>query len=215
MSFLQQLKTQARALQTLRSAQEEQLEERVEATEKACRLIAYYFDELARQLTVIQPPASDFSVDGKTPWPAMRMVDFTSDARRKRLHDQEVFDYMALGWRVVPTSGEVVSGSVTVNFPTDMRRVEDRLALGPVQHDRVEVRHADKNGLQAVRYVYRTQTRGSVIATSDHDRGQVSFRLLNTDGLGVVHKSFPIARIGHELLDELAKRVLVQPNVFL
>jgi hypothetical protein len=215
MSFLQQLKTQARAMQALRSAQDQQLEERIDATEKACRLIAYYFEELARQLTVIQPPGPEFSVDGKTPWPAMRLVDFTSDARRKRIRDLEVFDYVALGWRVVPRTGEVGMGSVTVNFPTDMRRVEDRLAMGPVDHERQDVRATDRNVLQAVRYVYRTTTRGSVIATADHDPARIKFRLLNTYGFEVVHKNVPVADIGHSLLDELAKRVMAQPSVFL
>jgi hypothetical protein len=215
MSFLHQLKTQARAMQALRTAQEQLQEERIEATEKACRLIAYYFEELARQLTVIQPPGPEFSVDGKTPWPAMKLVDFTSDARRKRIGDLEVFDYVALGWRVVPKSGEIGTGSVTVNFPTDMRRVEDRLAMGPVDHERQDVRATDRNVLQAVRYVYRTTTRGSVIATPEHDPAKIKFRLLNTYGFEVMHKAVPVSDIGHSLLDELAKRVMGQRSVFI
>jgi hypothetical protein len=215
MSFLNHLKSQARSLQSLRDVQEQHLEERVEATEKACRLIAYYFEELAQQLTVIQPPGPTFTLDGKTTWPAMRLVEFTADARRKKLRDHEVFDYVALGWRVVPKSGEPVQGVVTVNFPTDMKRVEDRLGMGLVQHDREEVRLTDRNVLQAVRYKYRTQTRGSVTASADHDRALINFRLVNTENFEVVQTSFPVSRIGHDLLDELAKRVMAQPSVFL
>mgnify|MGYP006137404365 CR=1 FL=1 len=33
-----------------------------------------------------------------------------------------------------------VGGTVTVNFPPDLERVEARLALGPVKHERKEVR---------------------------------------------------------------------------
>jgi hypothetical protein len=215
MSFLNHLKSQARALQSLRNVQEQHLEERVEATEKACRLVGYYFEELAQQLTVIQPPGPTFSVDNRTPWPPMRLVEFTADARRKRLRDHEVYDYVALGWRVVPKTGEPAMGVVTVNFPTDMKRVEERLGMGLVDYDREEVRISDKNVLKEVHYKYRTQTRGSVIATADHERGLIHFRLANTDGFEVVQTTIPIVRIGHELLDELAKRVMAQPSVFL
>jgi hypothetical protein len=214
MSFLNQLKTQAKALQTERTAQERQLEERTAEAEKACKLIASYLDDLARQLSVIQPPAPAFSLDGRTPWPAMKLADFRVDARRKLLRDQEVFDYIAIGWRVVPQIGDAVGGLVKVNFPTDMKRVEDRLALGMVKHERREVRHPEKNVLQEVRYQYLTETRGSVVAAPDHDEGLLHFRLVNTRGFELVNVKWPPARIGHEQLDELAKRIVGQDSLF-
>jgi hypothetical protein len=215
MSFLNQLKSQARALQSQRSADDRQLGELTAATEQACRFLLPYLQDLARQLSVIEPPAPAFSLDGRTPWPAMKLVDFRVDARRKRLRDQEVMDYMAIGWRIVPKVGAAVGGLVSVNFPIEMQRVEDRLAFGLVEHERKEIRHPEKNLLQEVRYEYLTQTRGSVTATADHDRGQLNFRLLNTAGFEVVNTSWPAARIGHELMDELAKRIVGQPSVFI
>jgi hypothetical protein len=105
---------------------------------------------------------------------------------------------------------------VSVNFPTDMRRVEDRLALGgPVQHDRREVRDPEKNNvLREVRYEYQAQARGSVTVTADHDHGLLQFRLLNTAGFGLVQTAWPAARINQEVLDELAKRIVGQPSTF-
>jgi hypothetical protein len=138
------------------------------------------------------------------------------DARRKMLRDREAFDYIAIGWRIVPQVGEAVGGVVRVNFPTDMKRVEDRLAMGPVKHDRHEVRDPEKkNVLREVRYEYVTQTRGSVMITADHDNGQLHFRLLNTSGFEVVQATWPATRVGAELLDELAKRIVGQPSLFL
>lgn len=215
MSFLNQLKSQAQALQTRRSAEDQHLEERTAATEKACNVILPYLQDLARQLSVIQPPGPAFSLDGRTPWPAMKLVDFRVDARRKMLRDREAFDYIAMGWRVVPQVGEPVTGVVRVNFPTDMQRVEERLMMGPVKNERREVRDPDrKNVLREVRYEYLTHTRGSVVATPDHDHGHVHFRLLNTSGFEVVQTIWPAARIGQELLDELAKRIVGQPSSF-
>jgi hypothetical protein len=144
----------------------------------------------------------------------MKLVDFRVDARRKALRNREVFDYIAIGWRVVPQVGDVSLGMLGVNFPTDMQRVEDRLAMGPVKHDRLEVREPEKGGLREVRYEYRHETRGSVMATADHDRGQLQFRLLNTSGFEVVQATIPAARIHTDLLDELAKRVVGERSVF-
>jgi hypothetical protein len=84
-----------------------------------------------------------------------------------------------------------------------------------VKHDRLEVRDAERNNvLREVRYEYQTQTRGSVTATPDHERGHIAFRLLNTAGFEVVQTLWPAARINQEQLDELAKRIVGQPSSF-
>jgi hypothetical protein len=155
-----------------------------------------------------------FTLDGKTPWPAMKLVDFRVDARRKMLRNREVIDYIAMGWQVVPQVGAVVSGLVSVNFPIEMRRVEDRLAMGLIKHERREIRKPDSSALVEVRYEYLTQTRGSVSATLDHDNGLVQWRLLNIAGFEIVQTTWPSTRIQQPLLDELAKRVVGQPNTF-
>ncbi len=184
-------------------------------TEQACALLLHYLQELARSLSVIQPPGPALSIHAKTPWPAMKLVDFRVDARRKMLRDREVVDYIAMGWRIVPQVGDAVTGVVRVNFPTDMRKVEDRLAIGMVKHDRREVRDpARKNVLQEVRYEYLTETRGSLTVTPHHEQGQLHFRLLNTEALDVAQVTVACDRIGHDLLDELAKRVVGQPSLF-
>jgi hypothetical protein len=214
MSFLQQLKSQAKQLQTQRDEQDSLFEERSAVTEHACRFILPYLQDLARQLNVIEPPAPAFSLDGKTPWPPMKLVDFRVDARRKRVRDQELIDYIGMGWRVVPQSGEPVVNVVSVDFPTEMQKVEQRLAMGPVKHDRREIRHPEKSVLVEVRYEYLTETRGSVVATADHENGRILFRLLNTQGFEAVDAPWPAPRIGNDTLDELAKRIVGQPSLF-
>jgi hypothetical protein len=215
MSFLNQLKTEAKGLQQQRSEQDRHLGERTARTEQACGLLLHYLQELARTLSVLEPAGPALSVDGKTPWPAMKLTDFRVDARRKTLRDREVIDWIGMGWRIVPRIGEPVGGVVAVNFPTEMRKVEDRLMLGPIPHDRREVRDPERrNALVEVRYEYLTETRGSITATAQHDEGRVQFRLLNTSGLEVAQTTVPAERIGHDLLDELAKRLVGQPNLF-
>lgn len=213
-SFLNQLKSQANALKSQQSQAQQNLEENTHQTEDASRFALQYLHDLARHLNVIAPKAPRFSVDGKTPWPAMKLIDFRVDARKKMLRDREVFDYFAIGWRVVPQVGEPVGGSVTVNFPPDLERVVARLAMGPVQHERKELRHPEKNTLLALQFDYVTETRGNVVATANHDKAELAFRLMNAQGFGILHTTWPAARIRAEVMDELAKLIVGEPNRF-
>lgn len=214
MSFLNQLKAKAGTLQRERGEQHVEREQGIAQTERACVLVLHYFEDLARQLNVIEPPAPAFSLDGKTMWPPMKLATFRVDARRKGLNGKEAIDTVAIGWDVVPQAGEPVSGTLSVNFPPDLERVESRLAHGLVKHDRREVRHPESNGLLALRFDYLTQTRGSVNVTANHERAQLAFRLLNADGFGVAHATWPADQVNAAMMDELAKLVVSQPSRF-
>ncbi len=214
MSFLNQLKSQAKALQSQQSQVDVNLEENTRVAEEACKLALHYLQDLARQLNVIAPKGGKFSLDGKTPWPAMKLLDFRVDARKKTLRNREVFEYLAMGWRVTPQVGQPVGGKVSVNFPPDLQRVESRLASGQVKHDRKEIRHPDKNTLQAIEFEYLTEVRASIVLTPDHDQGVLAFRLLNADGFGLVNTTWPAAKVKGDVLDELAKLLVGEPNSF-
>lgn len=214
MSFLNQLKSQAHALQNQKGHQQLGLEEHTAQTETACRFALGYLEDLARQLNVIEPAAPRFSLDGRTPWPAMKLTEFRVDARKKMLRDREVFDYLAMGWRVVPQRGREVGGTVSVNFPPDLQRVESRLAMGPVRHERKELRHPEKNTLQAIQFDYVTETRGSVHVAADHDQAALAFRLLNATGFEILNVTWHANRIKADVMDELAKLLVSSPHRF-
>lgn len=215
MSFLNQLKNQAHVLRNQHSAQQHSVEARVAQTEAACQTVAAYLADLAQQLNVITPPAPPFSLDGKTPWPAMQLVDFRCDVRRKRLRGQDVVDYIGMGWRVVPQDGPPVKSAVSVNFPPELERVETRLTLGRLKHDRLEQRHPDTRKLLSIRFEYLTELMGSVRITPDHDQATLAFRISNANGFEVLSAERPVADMNPALLDELARLLLAQPNRFL
>jgi len=214
LSFLNQLKSQASALQDQKSVLNQNLDANTAQVEAACKTVWHYISDLSRQLNVIAPPGPKFTLDGKTPWPAMKLTDFRADFRKKRLRDKEVFDYIGMGWQIVPQMGVPVGGAVTVNFPPDLERVQSRLSLGMVKHERKEVRHPEKNTLQALRFEYITESRGSVTVTPDHDNGTLAFRLANANGFELVNVSWPASRIQTDVLDEMAKMIVAQPNTF-
>ena len=152
MSFLNQLKSHASALKSEQSVEQIHTQENIRLTEAAAKTAWLYITELAKQLNVIELSGPKLSLDGKMPWPAMKLMDFRPDARKKTLHDQEVTDYIALSWLIVPQDTAPVGDSVSANFPLDLQRIELRLAVGNVQHERVLVRHPEKNTLQAIRF---------------------------------------------------------------
>jgi len=215
MSFLNQLKSQASALQTEQSGQQINYAVNAKVTEAAQSTALNYCTELVKQLNVIGPDGPKLGLDSKAPWPVMKLVDFRLDARKKILRDQEVFDYIALAWRIVPRDGAPVAGTVSANFPPDLQRIEARLAAGAVQHERINVRHPEKNTLQAIRFDYVTEARGGVTITADHDAAKLLFRLINPQGLEIINTSYPAGQVQVAVLDEMAKLIVGQPSSFI
>jgi len=214
MSFLDQLKTQASAVKTRQEEKQVEHDTATLATEQACRVVQFYLEQMVQTLNVLEPDGPKLSIDGKTPWPEMKLNGFQIDSRRKTLRNREVFDNIGVAWQIVPRAGRPVPGSVSANFMPDLQRLEARLAAGWVQHERKEIRHPEKNTLQMVRLDYTTQSRGNIRVTPDHDNAMLSFRLANLTGFGLAHATWPVAQISTAVLDELAKMVCGQPSRF-
>lgn len=214
MSFLSQLKSQASSLQQQQHGQAQNFEASTAHTEIACQKAWSYLSDLARQLNVIETPGSALTLDGKTPWPAMKLTNFRADCRKKRLRDKEVFDCLTVGWQIVPQLGLPVGGSVSANFPPDLQRIEKRLAGGGVKHERVEVRHPEKNSLLALQFDYITEARGSVTVTADHDHAKLVFRVANASGFEIIPTSWEAGQVQTSTLDDLAKMMVAQPHRF-
>lgn len=215
MSFLNQLKQQAKSLQSQQEVDLQHLEANVAATEAACKTTWHYLTELPRQLNVIEPAAARLSLDGKTPWPAMKQTDFRFDARKKLLRDKEVFDYLALGWRLEPREGGASKGSVAVNFPPDLERVERRLRAGHVLHERREQRHPDTHRIQLIVFEHELASRASVLITADHDNAVLDVRLACVNGLEIATTRYAADQWTTAVLDELAKLIVGEPSLFL
>lgn len=213
-SFLNQLKSQANALLSDQGAEQIRNEANMRVTEAASTTAWLYIAELAKHLNVIEPPGPALSLDGITPWPPMKLADFHVDARKKQWRDQEVFNYISMGWRIVPRDNEVVATSVSANFPPALHRIESRLFAGTVKHQRIDVRHPEKNTLQEIRFDYVTEARASVTISAHHDDANLAFRLANVHGFEVVKVSYSAEQIQGPLLDEMAKLLMGQPSRF-
>lgn len=214
MSFLNQLKSQASALQQKQGADLALAQANTVAVETACKTAWLYVSDLAKQLNILAPSAPALSLDGRTLWPDMKLVDFRADARKKKLRDQEVYDYIAVGWRIVPAEGQPLGASVSANFVPDLERIESRLSAGGVKHERIHVRHPEKNTLKEYRFDYVTEARGSLTITANHDDAALAFRLGCVTGFQIIKADFKVDELQTSLLDELAKMLVGQPSTF-
>ncbi len=215
MSFLNELKNQAQSLQSQQMGDQQSVAANTDATEYACKIALKYLQDLTAQLNVIQPPAhGSYSLDGKAPWPTLKLSAFRCDARKKMLRSKEAYDYVAVGWNLVPTTGQVAHHSVTVNFPPDLERVAQRLSTGQVRHERKEQRHPETNKLQAYIFEYDTASFGSITLTPEHDVGYISFRVCNVGGFNIMTTRYPSKQVTQGLMDELAKYLVGQGSKF-
>jgi hypothetical protein len=68
--------------------------------------------------------------------------------------------------------------------------------------------------LLALQFDYITETRGNVMVTPDHDSATIAFRVMNASGFEIINTTYPSAMVKNDLLDELAKLIVSQPNRF-
>lgn len=212
MSFLDDLKRQADALKTQQTIDTATLARNAALVEAACKTTLHYWMELAQQLNVLQPtPPVRFSLDKSTVLDGLKRCDFRVDSRRKQHRNQEVFEYLVI-------HGQQKSGralALKKDFPPEIERLEARLRQAGITPDTNWVRHPDSGRLEEVRFAFTADVSLMVRLLPDHDQGTLRFQISNFDGLETVNADFPAHLVGSELLDQLARWVIGEPNDFL
>jgi len=215
MSFLDELRKQAEALQSKQRIDEAAFERNALLTDAACKTVFQYWLELARDLNVIRPPVRGRYVfdmqnllDG--PVEGLHLEDFRIDSRRKRMRDLELYDHVVISCWV--RSGRRMS--IVKDFPTEIERVAARLTQAGVIAPVDLLRDEDSGKFRATRYEFDADVRVGVRATPDHEQGRLRFTLTNFERLETVVVEFDAHAVGTNLLDELAKWWLGEPNGF-
>lgn len=210
--FLDDLKRQAGDLQARQNTDTAALERNAMLVEAACKNVFQYWVDLVKQLNVINPPArARYTFDTKTAFDGLKFTDYRTDVRRKRLRGQEATDHIAL--LCVLRTGQRLS--MMKNFPTDIERLEARIAQSGVVCRPETVRNPETGKLVEMRYEFDADIAAGVRVVPDHDNGTLEFTILNLDGLGSVVAQFNALEIGNKRLDELAKWLVGQPHSFL
>ena len=212
MGFLDDLKRQADEAKARQNTDTGQLERNSALADAACKAASTYFGTLVQQLNVLQPRSKvSYRLDKRHAFDATQLSDFRFDARRTRLRGAEVFDHVALRWRM--KSGTRLN--LVKNFLPDIQQLESRLRRSGAQVHTETVRNPESNKLQEMRYELVADFEGAVTITPDHDNGRLRFELVNLDGFETVTVEFPAFEIGTARMDELARWLMGEPNTFL
>ena len=212
MGFLDDLKRQADALKARQTIDTAALARNTALAEAACKASFGYLNTLVSQLEVLRPTsAARFTLDRQHVFEGLALSDFHIDARRKRLRDEEVFDFIVLHWQI--KSGRKLQ--LLKDFMPEIERLEPRLRQSGAQVEAEPVRNPDNGKLQGMRYTFSADFVGSVRITPNHDAGRMHFQLHNLDGFESVSIEFPAIEVGTVRLDELARWLAGQPHAFL
>ena len=212
MGFLDDLKRQADAAKAAQQVDTGALERNAQLTDAACRTAGAYFGTLAQQLNVLRPRSKvAFRLDRRHVFEGLQLGDFRADARRKKLRGADVFDFVALRWKLA--SGTRLA--LTKNFLPDIEQLESRLRRSGAQVHTEAVRNPLTAKLQEMRYELVADFEAAIHITPEHDAGRVRFELINLDGFETVTLEFPAFEVGTARMDELARWVMGEPHGFL
>lgn len=212
MGFLDDLKKQAQDLQSRDQVDVAGLARNTALADAAASTAARYLAELTRQLDVIKPNSpARFEFDRKVLLQNPPLVEFRSDARKKRLRDEEVFDHVV--FQCIARGGQ--THVLTKDFLNEIEKLETRLKQSGVPARSEAVRNPDNGKLQHMRYEFVTDVVVSVHVDPNHDEGRLHFQMRNFDGLETVECDLPAIEVGQARMDELAKWLMGQPHRFL
>lgn len=215
MSFLNQLKQQADALQNRHRDDEEAFRRNAEFTDTACRAAFQYAFDLVKQLNVLHPQVPgryvfdrQHALDGRAQ--GLRFQDFHIDSRRKQQRGLELVDHIVLS--AIVRDGR--RWQIDKDFPNEMERLEARLGQAGIVAPRETVREPSDGRFVAARYTFDAEVRVSVRIVPDHESGNMRFTVSNFDRLETLVFEIDATRVDHALLDELARWWLGEPNRF-
>jgi hypothetical protein len=210
--FLDDLKRQAEALKTKQTIDTAALARNAALVESACKSTLQYWMDLAQQLNVLLPtPPLRILLDKTTAIDGLKRCDFRVDSRRRQLRDQEVYEYVVL--HGLQKTGRKLT--MSKDFPPEIERLEARLRQAGISPDTEWVRQADTGRLEEVRFSFTADLTLAVRLLPDHDEGRLRFQISNFDTLETVTADFPAHKVGSDLLDQLARWIVGEPNQFL
>jgi hypothetical protein len=212
MGFLDDLKRQADALKTQQTVDFATLARNAALVEAACKTTLQYWTDLAPQLNVLLPtPPLRILLDKTTAIDGLKRCDFRVDARRKQLRELEVYDFIVI--HGLQKTGRTVN--MSKDFPPEIEKLESRLRQAGITPDTQWVRDPNNGRLEEVKFSFTADLTLSARLLPNHDEGKLRFQISNFDTLETVTADFPAHKVGSDLLDQLARWIVGEPNQFL
>lgn len=211
MSFLEQLKQQARTIQSEASNEgAEVLERNRRLAYGACELAHGYWQELCEQLNVIRPPsAARYMIDGRHALVGLVCSQFRAVPKVRLLPGgQTQYEGVMLAWMA---SSERVE-RIEKELPNDIERVRSGLRQAGIQAHEVPLRHPTTGRPQGTAFEFKAEVHAHVRVVPLPDTGRVRLTFTNIDQLERVDAEYPAAGLRQRLLDEIGRWVVGQPQ---
>lgn len=211
-SFLDELKHQAQALQSRQQDHAALQAHNTGLTEEACNTLFQYWLELAQQLNVLQPRSeSRYRLDGAQVFEALPMHDFHVDGRRQSLYGPPLYDVIGLSCRI--GSGQPLH--LEKDLPPEMAKLEDVLQQAGIRVIPETVREPESGRYLRTCYDFRLEFVGRARVEPNHELALLRFQLDNFQGFGRLVAEMPAQKLTRAVLDELARLMLGRPNRFM
>lgn len=210
-SFLEELKQQARSIQTSASGEDpEVLARNRRLAYGACELAYNYWKELCEQLNVIQPPsAARYMIDGRHPLKDLVCNRFRAMPNVRMLPGgKSQIDGVMLAWQVSAERRE----RIEKELPKDIERVRGGLRQAGIQANEVPVRNEATGRLQGTGFDFKAEIHAHVRVVPLPDTGRVRLTFCNIDQLERVDAEYPAAGLRQRLLDEIGRWIVGQPQ---
>jgi len=210
--YLDELKQQAAETRARNTLDIGALERNTLVTDSACQSAFRYLTSLAQQLNIIQPMSKAvFRFDRRTSFSGLKLGHFRADSRLKKLRDADVFEFVSL--RFDMKTGTRLT--LAKDFPPEIEKLEARLRQCGATYQSEVVRDQGNGRFIERRFDLLADFHGTVRILPDHDRGWVTFQIVNLEGFETVSVRYPAFEVGSARLDDLARWIVGEPNAFL
>jgi hypothetical protein len=210
MGLLDDLKRQADMARTHDSLQRSLREENVRAVDEAMHRTFLYLLELFKQLAILKPVnPTVYSLAGIGELKSLGYADAFVDARKTRLAEREVYDYIDF-WLKWSTPGNLV---VERDMPLTIAKVRDMLWAYNIKFTEEEKRNEQRSLLKVIFTIPKTLVVDFTLK-ADHENRKLLFYGKNALRLGMDDFAVPADEMTEPVIEELAKVLICQPSEF-
>jgi hypothetical protein len=210
MGLLDDLKKQAELVKS-QQIQEQYLQaDKLKLVEEKMKQTFQYVNELLKQLEVLKPTSPlMFSIPGVANFVGLAVADSFIDYRRKRIGDKEYFEtiHFFIKW----ASGNTVV--IDRDDATAAQRARESLWISKVKFAEEE-KKSSKGFLIGAKFTIPVAVVTDITVRADHDKGQLLFDAKNLFGLGTEQLVVPAPVVDNDMLEDLARTLIGQPNNF-
>ncbi len=208
MGLLDDLKNQAASRLEQQQSTRDEKNRNMRAVHVALREAQRYLIELSDSLNVLKPDVfRTFPIENNIQLDSLRQGDYAVRERRKAVDNQDYFEEVSLRFRNTG-SRDLVFHKDT---PSSIERTKEYLWGYNLRFECKEIKN-ERGLVERAVFKVASDIPAAASFTGNWDSGQTRLTLHNVEKLGPIEYLYTTDEIKHELLEELGKLLLGQPN---